>query len=91
MKEDVTGSKITYQVFKMVDEDDNYNTVCQVIPFKDKSLVTTRHMMEKPKRIENAVRAISRIREYIIDHDYDQPTTGEIPQPWANTIVKFLR
>ncbi|MDH5770170.1 MAG: zinc ribbon domain-containing protein [Candidatus Bathyarchaeota archaeon] len=92
VEKDLWGNprRTTYQVFKVDDKDDNYNTVCQVIPFKDKSLVTTRHMMEKPKRIEHAVKAISRIREHIIDHGYDQPTTGQIPQPWASSIVVFL-
>jgi len=77
-------------VYKVNDKDDNYNTVCQVIPFKDKSLIATYHMMDEPKRIENAVKAIGRIREHIIEYGYDQPTTGQIPQPWASTIVAFL-
>ena len=90
-------TSITSQVFKVDDKDDNYNTVCQCIPFKDKTLVTTRHMMEKQglpkkwKRIETAVSAIIRIREHIIDHGYDQPTTGNVPQSWAFLIAEFLR
>lgn len=89
---DIWGNvkRTTSQVHKVNDRDDNYNTVCQVVPFKDKSLVTTRHMMEKPKRIEHAVKTIVRIREHIIDYGYDHPMTGQIPQPWANTIEVFL-
>ena len=93
---EIARDKITtFQVFKVNDKDDNYNTVCQVIPFKDKSLVTTRHMMGDhrafyAKRIEHAVKAISRIREHIIDYSYDRPTSGPIPQPWASTILGFL-
>jgi hypothetical protein len=92
VEKDIWGNprRTTFQIFKVDDKDDNYNTVCQIIPFKDKSLVTTRHMMEKPRRIEHAVKAISGIREHIIDHGYDQPTTGPIPQPWASAIMVLL-
>ena len=92
MTKDLVGNPkvVTYQIFKVDDKDDNYNTVCQVIPFKDKSLVTTRHMMEKPGRIGHAVEAISRIREHIMDYGYDHPTTGPIPQPWASAIMLLL-
>jgi hypothetical protein len=92
MAKDIWGNvkRTTSQVYKLNDKDDNYNTVCQVIPFKDKSLITTYHMMDNPKRIEYAVKTIIRIREHVIDYGYDQPTTGQIPQPWANIFVGFL-
>jgi hypothetical protein len=98
-KKDFTGNitSITSQVFKVDDKDNNLNTVCQCIPFKDRTLVTTRHMMEKQglpkkwKRIETAVSAIIRIREHIIDYGYNQPATGNVPQAWAFSIAEFLK
>jgi hypothetical protein len=93
VQKDIYGNvKRTFsRSYKLNDRDDNYETVCQVIPFGDKTIVATRHMMGKGYRpIEQAVKTIIRIREHIIDYGYDQPTTGPIAQPWAAQIITPL-
>jgi len=89
LKGSIYSKSQTISTYNLNDKDDNYITVCQVIPLKDKSLIATYHMMDN-ERIECAVKAIIRIREHIIDYAYDQPTTGPISQPWANAIAVFL-
>ena len=79
------------QSWKLNDRDNNYETICQVIPFGDKTIIATRYMMGKGCRpIEQAVKIITGIHEHIIDYGYDKPTTGHIAQPWAAQIITPL-
>jgi hypothetical protein len=92
----MTSSQIT-EYFKINIKDKNYETVCQVIPLGKDTLISTRHMFgvggERAQQlgIGNAVKAISRIRELILEYGYDQPTTGQFPEQWATAIVALLR
>lgn len=79
------------QSFKLNDRDDNYETVCQVIPFGNKTIIATRYMMSEGwQPVEQAVKTIIRIHKHIVDYDYNQPTTGPIAQPWATQIITPL-
>ncbi|MBX5329356.1 hypothetical protein HM003_08435 [Candidatus Bathyarchaeota archaeon A05DMB-5] len=90
-----TSSKIT-EYFTINDEDKNYETLCQVIPLGNDTFISTRHMFgyggERAQRwgIERAVKAISRIRELILEYGCDQPTTGQFPEQWATAIAALL-
>jgi len=101
VQKDIFGnvSCTTSQSYKLNNRDDNYGTICQIILFGDKILVTTRHMIAMafiagtPKEweiIEQAVKKIIGISEHIIDYSYDKHTIGQIPQPWANSIMHLL-
>lgn len=73
------------------DEDDNYHTLCQIVPLGNKTLIATRHMVSDPKRIEHAVRAINRIRDHIVNFGLDGFSRGRIPQPWAKDVIELIR
>ena len=92
----MTSSKIT-EYFKINIKDKNYETVCQIIPLGKDTLISTRHMFgvggdrAQQLGIGNAVKAISRIHELILEYGYNQPTTGQFPEQWAAAIVALLR
>ena len=77
-------------VHRLNDEDDNYRTLCQVVPLGRRTLVATRHIVEDPKRIEHAVGAIRRIRDHILAFGYGRHSFGRIPQPWANDVMGLI-
>jgi len=75
------------QVFKIHDEDRNYETLCQVIPFENTTFIGTRNLcIGKTIDIAGAVMVIGRIYRHILEHNYDKPTNGQVPQPWAGPI-----
>jgi hypothetical protein len=84
-----TSSKIT-ECFTINMEDKDYETICQVIPLGNDTLISTRHMGGGRWGIEHAVKAISRIRELVLEYGYDQPTTGQFPEQWASAIAALF-
>jgi hypothetical protein len=76
--------------YQLDDQDNNTNTLCQLIPFGDKTLIATRYMIEEPKRIIQAVETISRIKVYIEEFNSSRYVIGKIPQIWANDIFTLV-
>jgi len=90
-KTSVMTSSKTSQILTIPDEDKNYVTICQVIPLGNDTLISTRHLMAgRMKHVEYAVKAISRIREIVLEYGYEQPTTGQFPEEWASAIAALL-
>jgi ribosomal protein S27AE len=77
--------------YKLDDLDDNYNTLCQIISLGNRTLIATRHMVEDPRRIEQAVKAIIRIREHVLNFGYNKLRIGKIPQQWANDVIELVK
>jgi hypothetical protein len=77
--------------YKLNDLDDNYRTLCQIIPLGNKTLIATRHMVGDPRRIEQAVKCICRIRDHILNYGYDRLSVGRVPQQWANDVIELVK
>ena len=79
-----------YWNYQLDDQDNNTHTLIQLIPFGDRTLIATRHMVEDPRRIVQAVEAISRIRKYIEEFNFSRYVIGKIPQQWANDVYTLV-
>lgn len=77
--------------YKLDDQDDNYHTPCQIIPLGNRTLIATRHMVENPRRIEQAVKAIDRISDHVENYGHYKLSLGRIPQRWANDVIELIK
>jgi hypothetical protein len=77
--------------YKLDDQNDNYNTPCQIIPLGNKTLIATRHMVKNPRRIEQAVKAINQISDHVMNYGYSKLSIGQIPQRWANDVIELVK
>ena len=84
-----TGKRMSLDMV-IDDRDDNTETVCQIIPMDDRTLIATHHIAQDLKSIENAVKAISRIHKIVDDYNYDKPMKGPMPQQWGNDVLKLI-
>lgn len=75
---------------RLDDADDNYNTMCQIIPHGNKTFVVMRHVFEDPRHIEHAVKAIIRIKNHVANFDYSKFSIGRAPQQWANDVIDMV-
>ena len=75
---------------KINDQPDNHETMSQIIPMGSRTLVATSHPVEKPQKIEYAVKIILGIAKIIRDMGLTQPQTGAIIQNWAENILQLI-
>jgi len=77
--------------YKLEDRDDNYRTPCQIIPLGNRTLIATRHMVENPRRIEQAVKAINMISDHVMNYGYSKLSIGRIPRRWAKDVIELVK
>jgi len=88
--QDLSVGRYSSLPVKVSDQDDNHNTVAQIIPMGDSTLIVTQHVNEKPQDIEPALKTIKRIYQIFDGYNYGTPTKGVRFRDWPDEILEKI-
>ena len=87
---DLTVGRYNSLPVKVNDQENNHNTVAQIIPMGSRTLIAIQHVNEKPKDIEPALKIIQRIHRIINGYSYSTPTSGIKFRDWPDELLENI-